>query len=93
MRSRIWLGIFIGSTIGGSYQNCGMEICTKAGMSDTTESDRNFLQAIHRERAQIVEQIRQSQHAIERSQALLERIDEMLARKSLPKAVEAASSA
>ena len=47
-------------------------------MADDTEAHRKLLQDLYRERAGLLEQIEQSQKTIERSQALLKRIDEML---------------
>jgi hypothetical protein len=42
--------------------------------------EKEQLDEVRRERAQLIEQIRASQKTIERSQELLKRIDEMLAK-------------
>jgi FtsZ-binding cell division protein ZapB len=47
---------------------------------DDIKDHKGQLDALRRERAQLIAQIRASQETIERSQALLKRIDEILAR-------------
>src|SRR5262249_38711021 len=49
-------------------------------MADDIKMQRGQLDEIHRERAQLIVQIRASQRTIERSQELIKRIDEMLAK-------------
>jgi hypothetical protein len=50
-------------------------------MADGDE-DRLFIQSVKRRRDALLEQIRQSQHAIERSKQLLQQMDEIIARSA-----------
>jgi hypothetical protein len=47
---------------------------------DLTHADRAFLDEVRRNRAALEAQIKQSQHTIEKSKALLRRMDEIIAR-------------
>jgi hypothetical protein len=49
-------------------------------MTDSLKADQNFLDAIRRERAGLLEQIRRSQESIARSVELIRRTDELLAK-------------
>jgi hypothetical protein len=49
-------------------------------MADNIKPQKGQLDEIRRERARLIEQIRASQRTIERSQELIKRIDEMLAK-------------
>jgi hypothetical protein len=52
-------------------------------MVDETESDEDYLAAIHRGRAHLVEQIQRSQEIIDQSKELIKRMDEILAKSGL----------
>jgi hypothetical protein len=47
---------------------------------DGVDTDKKFLEIIRQERANLIEQMRQSQQTIDRSQELVRRIDELLAK-------------
>jgi hypothetical protein len=52
-------------------------------MVNETESDEDYLAAIHRGRAHLVEQIQRSQEIIDQSKELIKRMDEILAKSGL----------